>query len=738
MVMAALDWSVVESFELPDWERELIACEVSICHDSFYEYVKLAWPILEPATPFIDNWHIQCIAEHLSAVSHGQIKRLLINVPPGSSKSLVTCSLWPAWHWTQWPADRFMTASYTDVLSIRDALKSRRLIQSRWYQERWGHVFQLTGDQAAKMRYENNKTGYRIATHVGGATGERAKIRILDDPHNIEDVESDVIRESTINWVRTTWAEREADAKTGGDVVVMQRLHDRDVSGVLLHEIGGYEHICIPMRFEPKRRFVTVVKQANGQPWTDPRTVEGQLLCPDRWDEEDVRLKEKRLGTYSASGQLQQRPSPEHGGILKRHWFQYWQHPGDNLPPVMVKFPDGTHHDVKPVDLPWSFDRTISSWDMTFKGTVGTDYVVGQQYGLKGADTFLIDQSRAHRDFPETVAEVRAFTTKHKHHAGKILIEDKANGPAIIATLKREIPGIVPHPGNDDKIARAHANAHVVQSGNFFVPHPQIAPWVEEFIEECCVYPNGAFDDQVVSWSQAMSDLYTIEDKGHPITPMYSVQFHQSPRALEPVQGAPSFRFWYQGVFPCCVIGQTLSSGRILLLDCVLGEQSETVEQLIDRKVTPLLAADYRGCTEWRDVTNHGPLHAKSEPTEHHLDHIINAKLNGSAEPGEPDFFTRLNAIVGLLSQTGRVTINPSPTPGETKPWIHEALSGGYAYRKDANGVISKSEGRRMHPLTSVGDALGHGLCRIFARKALPPAKFNKKDATRRANQYSV
>ena len=694
-------------------------------------FVRRAWPILEPATPFIDNWHIDCLCDHLQAVSLGQLKHLIINVPPGSSKSLVTSVMWPAWHWSFAAADRFLTASYTDVLSIRDALKSRRLIQSAWYQALWGSQFRMTGDQNAKSRYENDKTGYRIATHVGGATGERAKIRILDDPHNIEEAESDTIRESTINWVRTTWAEREADTKTGGDVIVMQRLHQRDVSGFLLEEVGGYTHVMIPMRYESSRKFVTTF-------WKDPRTTEGQLLCPSRWDEDDVRLKEKRLGSYAAAGQLQQRPAPEMGGILKRHWFKYWQHPGDDLPAVMVKFPNGEYQEVKPVDLPWSFDKTLQSWDMTFKGTKGTDFVVGQQYGVSGADCYLIDQSRAHRDFPETVQEVRLFHAKHKRYGGPIMIEDKANGPAIISTLKREIPGIVPHPGNDDKVARAHAHAYLVESGNFYVPHPKIAPWVEEFIEECIVYDNGAHDDQVIAWSQAMSELYKVEDSGVAITPQYSAQFHQAARALEPIQGAPSFRFWYQGLYPCCVIGQTLSSGRILLLDCLLGEQNSTVELLIDNKVLPTLAADYRGCTDWRDITNHGPLNAKSEPTEHHLDSIIRNKLQGNPEPGEPDFFTRLNGIVALLSQTGRLTCNCAPTPGEAKPWIHEALSGGYAYRKDQSGVISKTEPRRFHPLTSVGEALGHGLSKIFLRKPLPPPKFSKADSQRRAKSYAV
>jgi hypothetical protein len=208
---------------------------------------------------------------------------------------------------------------------------------------------------------------------------------------------------------------------------------------------------------------------------------------------------------------------------------------------------------------------------------------------------------------------------------------------------------------------------------------------------------------------------------------------------LEPVQGElQCFRFWYQGLYPCCIIGQILSSGRILLIDCLLGEQNGGIEDLIERKVIPTLAADYRGCTNWRDITNHGPLHKMSEPSEHRLDQIIHAKLQGHAEQGEPDFFTRLNAFKSILAQTGRLTVNPAPTPGEAQPWIHEALAGGYSFRKDQSGVISKTEARKFHPLTSVGEALGHGLAKIFVKKPLLPPKFNKQAATKRANQYAV
>lgn len=671
----------------------------------FREYVRQAWSILEPATQFVDNWHIDCLCDHLQAVTDGQLRKIIFNLPPGGMKSLVISVFWPSWHWTKLPADRFLTASYTDVLSIRDALKSRRVIQSQWYQNRWGDRFRLTGDQNAKSRYDNDKTGYRIATHVGGATGERAKIRILDDPHNIEDAESDAIRESTVNWVRTTWSEREADPRTSADIVVMQRLHQRDVSGVLLEDIGGFEHVMLPMRFETARASRTMI-------WHDPRTREGELLWPIRWDETIVQEKEKRLGAYSAAGQLQQRPAPEHGGILQRHWFRYWQRPGDSLPPVMVKLPNGTFESIEPVELPYTFDRVVQSWDMTFDEGKKSDYVVGQQYGVKEADTFLIDQVRGQMDFVKTLSAVEAFNQTHQRYGGKKLVEKKANGAAIISSLQRKIPGFVPHPGNDDKVARAHAYAHLVESGNFFLPHPHLFPWVEAFIEECTVYPNGAYDDQVVAWSQAMDDLHKVEETV-PITPEYQARFHLSPAPIVPMAGVPTFRFWFDGVYPCCVIGQQHPGGRLVLIHCVVGEANTGLVELIERKVAPLLAEHYRGVKDWRDVSNHPP---SSTPLgQYHAHQIIFGKLGVRVRPGEPNFLTRVNAIKVVLAQTGRFMVNAEATPGEEKHWIHVALNGGYAYSRDQYGTIRRGEARKLHPLSSVGDAIGHGFARLVA-----------------------
>jgi len=699
-------------------------------------FTELAWKIIEPSTPFIGNWHLDVMAEHLEAVYRCQINDLLINMPPRHMKSIEVAVMFPSWVWTVEPSLKWLFSSYAQSLSVRDSVKMRRLVSSPWYQERWGNVFTLTGDQNEKIKFENDKTGYRMATSVGGSnTGEGGDILVCDDPHNVEERESDVMREGAIDWWSNVMSTRINNPKKRRRIVVMQRVHEHDLSGHLLDQ-GGWHHLNLPAEYEGGKCIVTGCVFH----WDkDPRKEEGEVLWKDRFGKAEIQQLKKDLKEYGAAAQLQQRPAPAEGGILKRHWWKYWCHAGqeDTLPPVRVKQMDGSYLEVRAVPLPWGFDREVQSWDLAFKDLTTSSYVVGQQWGKQGPDCFFKDQVRGLFDFVATLGAVRAFNQTHKLPSVKV-VEDKANGPAIISSLRGEIPGLIPKGVTGDKQARAAAYTHVVHAGNCYLPHPQIAPWVETFINECATFPNGEYDDQVDAWSQAMDELYKVEDSGVAITPQYSARFHQSPTSLEPLQQMPSFRFWFQGLYPCCVIGQTLPSGRIMLIDCLLGDQNQSIEDLIDRKVTPTLAADYRGCTDWRDITNHGPMSAKSDVSEHHLDSIIRAKLNGNPEPGEPDFFTRLNAITTLLSQTDRLYVNPAPSPGEAKPWIHEALKGGYAYRRDQAGVISKTEPRKFHPLSSVGDAIGHGLSKIFMRKALPPPKFNKADQQRRAKSYAV
>jgi hypothetical protein len=213
-------------------------------------FVRQGWHVLEPQTPYVHGWHIDALGEHLEAVSRGWIRNLLVNVPPRHAKSLLVAVFWPCWTWSTQPWRRWIFASYADSLSIRDSVKCRRLIQSPWYQRNWGSVFQLTGDQNEKRRFENTSTGFRVASSVGGTIlGEGGDFLIGDDPNNVKDRESDVIREGVNQWWDEVMSTRGNNPKTVGKVVVQQRSHENDLSGHLL-ERGGWEHLCLPAEYE--------------------------------------------------------------------------------------------------------------------------------------------------------------------------------------------------------------------------------------------------------------------------------------------------------------------------------------------------------------------------------------------------------------------------------------------------------------------------------------------------------
>ncbi len=237
------------------------------------DFVRQAWHVVEPSTPFVPGWHVDAIIEHLEAVSSGQIRNLLINVPPRHMKSLLVAVFWPAWEWIRYPERRWLFSSYAAQLSIRDSIKCRRLIESPWYQVRWGNTFALTSDQNTKGRFDNNRSGYRLSTSVGGAaTGEGGDRIICDDPHNVQEAESDAIRKATLDWFDVVMSTRANDPKTVGRVVVMQRCHQQDLSGHLLEQ-GGWEHLCLPAEYEGATCATSIG-------WSDPRTQQGELLWP--------------------------------------------------------------------------------------------------------------------------------------------------------------------------------------------------------------------------------------------------------------------------------------------------------------------------------------------------------------------------------------------------------------------------------------------------------------------------
>jgi predicted phage terminase large subunit-like protein len=295
------------------------------------------------------------------------------------------------------------------------------------------------------------------------------------------------------------------DLARGHKVVIQQRLHEADLTGDLLTK-GGYELLCLPAEFEPERRCVTSIG------WSDPREQCGGLLWPQKVTNADLEELKRSLGAYRYAGQYQQRPSPAEGGIFKRVHLRYWRPAHLELPPVHVRNSDTAVLHIPAMPIPAQFDTMIQSWDMAFKDKSTSDYVVGQVWGALKADRFLLDQHRQRMDMPATKEAVRAMSDRWPRAAAK-LVEDKANGPAVIQELKHDVSGLIEVTPEGGKMARAHAVSPQVEAGNVYLPHPAIAPWVAEFIEEACAFPNGRYDDQVDAMTQALNRLRTI--RGH-------------------------------------------------------------------------------------------------------------------------------------------------------------------------------------------------------------------------------
>ena len=256
--------------------------------------------------------------------------------------------------------------------------------------------------------------------------------------------------------------------------------------------------------------------------WLDrPRTEVGQLLWPEKVTQADLDSLKTTLGSYRYAGQYQQRPSPEGGGMLKKHWWRYWQPRGVHLPSVAVKMPDGTIEQRVAIPLPAKFDLTLQFWDMAFKGTQKADCVVGQVHAAVGADRYLLHQVRGRMDMPETLLAVRRLSAGWPEVSLK-LVEDKANGPAVIQSLRHEISGFVEVNPEGGKVSRAAAASPQLESGNWYLPHPLLARWVEGFIGECAAFPAGAHDDQVDAWSQGAKRLLTVTTPKR--TPQYVPQ----------------------------------------------------------------------------------------------------------------------------------------------------------------------------------------------------------------------
>jgi predicted phage terminase large subunit-like protein len=445
---------------------------------SLRAYIEQAWPILEPTTPFLENWHIDLIVEHLEAITAGQITRLLINVPPRYMKSLLVSVLWPTWEWIRYPSRRWIFTSYSEALSLKHSLDRRTLLQSDWYQARWGTTVQLAADQNVKGEFANTARGTMIATSIGGSiTGKGGDRIVIDDPHHPMQAESDAQREAALEYFRLTLSTRLDDRKRGAMVVIMQRLHERDLSA-RFQELEPVA-VCLPAEAETPTQ---IVFPRSGRIVTRDT---GDVLWPEREDRAELAQQRRLLGSAAFAAQYQQRPAPAGGLIFQRDWFQYY----DELPSGL---------------------EIAQSWDMAFKDNKDSDYVVGLVAGRRGADIYLIDRVKGQWAFSESCRQVEALTRRYPH-TGAILIEDAANGPAIIDALTHRIPGIIAVSPEGGKLARAQAAQPRVEAGNVYLPHPRaygtLIPeraWVEDLVHHLAVFPHGAHDDDVDAFTQLL------------------------------------------------------------------------------------------------------------------------------------------------------------------------------------------------------------------------------------------
>jgi predicted phage terminase large subunit-like protein len=452
-----------------------------LCAKSFAYFVKRAWRhIIPDALKW--NWHMDAICEHMQALATGGITshRLLINVPPGSSKSTLVGVMYPAWLWGPGgqPWHRYIGAAHEQGLAVRDNRLTRELVTSEWFRRLW--PITLQGDQNEKLYFENDKRGFRQACAVASMTGRRGHTIGLDDPLSPEKAHSDTHRATAIRVLAETIPTRLNDPATSAIVIVMQRLHEEDPAGYVLSRNLGYEHLCIPMEFESARRTYT------GLGWTDPRKQDGELMFPERFPPEVVERDKKALGDYAWSGQMQQRPSPMGGGIFKDEWWRFLE-----VPPL-------TKH------------RAIYA-DTAQKTKEQNDYSVFQCWGQTiDGQIVLLDQVRGKWEAPELETMARAFWAKHHaiQNAGPLRafkVEDKVSGTGLIQKLKREGIPIIPIQRNIDKVTRAMDAAPYVQSGNVIIMR-NLAHLVD-FMSEASVFPNGAHDDMIDAAMSAISDM---------------------------------------------------------------------------------------------------------------------------------------------------------------------------------------------------------------------------------------
>jgi predicted phage terminase large subunit-like protein len=453
--------------------------------NSYYEFFKEAWKIIEPSIPLKDSPHIKFLCKVLEV----QAKRLfdgfmpeydiiIINVPPGSSKSSIVTKIFPAWLWANDPSIRLITSSYKLELSTDHTVKSRDIIVSKWYQSYFGNTFKLKGDQNTKTRYSNDKTGIRLATSTGGGTGFHCHIWIDDDPLNVKKAASEAHRKDAKDHSNKTVPSRVIE--NGFRIMVMQRLHEEDPTGNELDKLEqatkeGREpdkkvlHICLPVD----------LSQGNVKPPELAALYEDGHLIPDRMNEAFLKPRRVDLGSFEYSGQYMQDPVPAGGGKIKREWFQYCR--PDEVPKGIV----------------WDF------WiDGAYTQKKANDPTGIMVCGFHKYTKILYVKHFTGKwlEMPELLAMLDKYTMLHGHTSrSRTLIEPKATGLTLAQLIRKDHKHMSPikikgHLVSEGKEARIQVASPKYEAGKVF--HIR-GGWNEEFEKQLCGFPVVKHDEAV-------------------------------------------------------------------------------------------------------------------------------------------------------------------------------------------------------------------------------------------------
>jgi len=441
----------------------------AILRQDFSSFVSKVFHTINPSTNYVANWHIDLIADYLEEVRLGKIKRLIINIPPRALKSVCVSVAWPAWLLAKNPATRIMAASYSSVLSVKHSLDCRLILTSNWYKRLFPRTI-LSQNHNQKSKFLTTENGFRFATSVGGsATGEGGDFLIIDDPHNPTQINSLKMRNRVIEWFEQTFVTRLNDKNKGAIVLVMQRLHEDDLSAHLASS-GGWDMLKIP---SIAQNDITYSIGKNCYEYKQGEVLNCQL---DKLD--FLNNLEREIGSRNYAAQFLQEPLPTNFSLLKLEDISYYD------------------------ELPHNFDYYIQSWDTAIKISEKADYSVGTCWGVIDKRYYLISMLRKKLPYPDLKKEIERYAAKFTPR--NILIEDKASGQSIIQDLKISgYTNIIPIKPKLDKVTRFASVIAMFQSDQVLLPSS--SSYNRELIREITTFPNSKNDDIVDSISQFLN-----------------------------------------------------------------------------------------------------------------------------------------------------------------------------------------------------------------------------------------